>query len=58
MTLQLCSCCKTVQTTKNAKRIPGRHELVPGQPMIYFNCTTCNSTFVIVNKPKPMKVAA
>lgn len=47
MTLKTCSCGK-VQTTKNAKFI-GK-DLGTG---LYFNCTSCNSTFLIVaNKDK------
>jgi len=57
MTLKLCPCCKTLQTTKNAKKL-GRHEMMPGMPMLYFNCTKCNSTFTLINKPKFEKVVA
>lgn len=44
MTLKTCKTCGKVQTTKNAKYI--------GKDLIalYFNCTNCQSTFIIRRK--------
>lgn len=58
MKLKKCTCGKE-QTTKNAKFI-GKGDPTFGKKMLYFNCLSCNSTFVVLNKKdrRSQKVAA
>lgn len=54
MTLKKCKCGK-VNTTKNAKFL-ARRPLA--RDLLWFNCLSCNTTFVIGAKSVPNKKAA
>lgn len=49
MKLRDCPSCKRPQTTKNTESL-GRVEGI-----LYFNCTSCGSTFVLISKKRAEK---